>query len=419
MNHTSAIRIYPGWYQVAATVSGSGLGFLTIAIICFSIFVKPLQEEFGWQRGEIAIALSIATFVQALINPFLGALLDKLGVRRLLLPSIVLLAAVVASAYYLTDSLWHLYLIYFLIPLLGAGTGTMVYSRLLVNWFDRRRGMALGIGLSGIGLGAALVSPLLLWVVEQHGWRDAYLVFAGLVLFISFPIALLVVRETPAEAGIETADGDPRIAADRTPQSSAHLPLEQVFRSRPYLFLMAAYVLFGVAIGGIVAHLFPIMLDQGISAIQAGSAALLMGISIIIGRISCGVLMDKFNPPIIAALFVGLPAIGVILFAMGVSTATVNIAAVSIGLGVGAEFNSIAFLVSRFFGLKNFGKIYGHIYAIFQFGHGIGPIAMGIAFDRMGHYTNMLWVSLLLIAVAVVLTALLSSCRGMPGDLSN
>jgi predicted MFS family arabinose efflux permease len=149
------------------------------------------------------------------------------------------------------------------------------------------------------------------------------------------------------------------------------------------------------------------MLDQGVSSNQASTAVAIMGVAMIAGRIACGLLMDRFHAPYVAAIFLSLPGISIFLFALGINSASVYVAALFLGLGVGAEFNSIAFLVSRFFGLANFGKIYGHIYAIFQFGHSIGPVAMGIAYDRTGEYTAMLWVALVMVVIATVLTAVL------------
>ncbi len=411
MNNSPRNSIYPGWYQVGATSVGTGLSFIVIAIVCFSIFVKPLQDEFGWARSQIALALTITTFVQALINPFLGALLDRWGVRRVLLPSIVLMGLTIASAYFLTDSLWHFYLIYLLITFLGAGTGAIVYSRLLVNWFDRRRGLALGIGLSGIGLGAALIGPLLQKLIDIYSWREAYLAFAALVLLVSLPVAVLMTKDTPADAGLSPDEADPSVSKSGDSRQPINLSMAQAVRIRQYPLMLAAYLCFGIGIGGIVAHLFPMMLDQGISSNLAATAAAVMGLSMIVGRIGCGVLMDRFYAPVVAAFFMGLPAISILLFATGITSFNVLVAALFIGLGVGAEFNSIAFLISRYVGLKNFGKIYGHIYAIFQFGHGIGPISMGIAFDRTGEYTAMLWVALVLVVIGAILTAMLGEYR--------
>jgi MFS family permease len=411
MSHSSRALFYPGWYQVGASVVGTGLSFVIIAVLCFSIFVTPLQAEFGWQRGEIAIALSITTLIQVIVNPILGVFLDKWGIRRVLLPSLIMMPLAVASAYFLTDSLWHLYLIYLLIPVFGAGTGAMIWSRLLVNWFDRRRGMALGIGLSGIGLGAALMSTLLQSVIDNYGWREAYLVFASVVFLVSLPSALILVRNTPADTGLSPDEDEMSTQGLVEGGYLGDLSVAQVVRTRQYRLLMAAFVLFGVTLGGVIAHLFPMMLDQGLTTSQAATAGSAMGLAIIFGRIGCGYLLDKLYAPYVAALFLGLPMISIVLFAVGVNDKTAILAAILFGLGVGGEFDVVAFMVSRYFGLRNFGKLYGHVYAIFQFGHCIGPIAMGIAFDRSGHYSGMLWAFLVLLAIGAILMANLGEYR--------
>jgi MFS family permease len=184
-----------------------------------------------------------------------------------------------------------------------------------------------------------------------------------------------------------------------------------VFRTRQYRMLMASFLIFGVTLGGVMAHLFPMMLDQGLTTGEAATAGSAMGLAIIFGRISCGYLLDKLYAPYVAALFLGLPMISIVLFAVGVNAQTAVLAAFLFGLGVGGEFDVVAFMVSRYFGLKDFGKLYGHVYAIFQFGHCIGPIAMGVAFDRSGHYSEMLWAFLVLILIGAILQANLGEYR--------
>jgi MFS family permease len=411
MKHLPNTPFYPGWYQVGASVVGTGLSFVIIAILCFSIFVKPLQEEFGWTRGEISIALSITTLIQVVINPILGVYLDKWGVRRVLLPSLLLMPLVVGSAYYMNGSLWHFYLIYLLIPILGFGTGAMIWSRLLVSWFDRRRGMALGIGLSGIGLGAALMSTLLQSVIDSYGWREAYLVFAGCVFLIALPSAVFMVRNSPADAGLSPDTNEFSSPGVLEVGFLGDLTLSQVFRTRQYRLLMAAFMIFGMTVGGVLAHLFPIMLDQGLTTGQAAAGGSAMGMAIILGRIGCGYLMDKLYAPYVAAVFLSFPIASILLFAGGVNPQTAVLAAFLLGLGLGGEFDVVAFMVSRYFGLKDFGKLYGHVYAIFQLGHCIGPVAMGIAYDRTGQYTEMLWALLFLIVIGVICIACLGEYR--------
>lgn len=410
MNKSFRAPFYPGWYQVGASVIGTGLSFVIIAVLCFSIFVKPLQDEFGWQRGEIAFALSITTFVQVIINPFLGILLDKWGVRRILIPSLIMMPLVVASGYFLTDSLWSLYLLYLLIPILGAGTGGMIWSRLLVVWFDRRRGMALGIGLSGIGLGAGLMSALLQMVIDNYSWREAYLVFAGLVFLISLPCSMIFVRNSPDESG-QLPDVDEMSPQGLVRGTLGELSLAQVYRTHQYRFLMVSFLIFGVTLGGVMAHLFPMMLDQGLTTTQAGIAGSAMGLAIVLGRVGCGYMLDKLYAPYVAALFLGSPIISIALFALGITAQTAVPAAFLFGLGIGAEFDVLAFMVSRYFGVINFGKLYGHIFATFQLGHCIGPIAMGVAFDRSGYYSEVLWVFVVLLVIGAIFMANLGEYR--------
>ena len=132
--------IFYGWWNVATGFVGMGLSYAMFTVFAFGVFVKPLENEFGWTRGELSFAITMTNFAVVIASPCLGLIIDKFGVRRVLIPSVILMGLTVAAMMLLTANLWHFYVLYFLIPLLGAGTLPQSYSRVLIAWFSRTPG---------------------------------------------------------------------------------------------------------------------------------------------------------------------------------------------------------------------------------------------------------------------------------------
>ena len=115
-------KVFYGWWNVATGFVGMGLSYAMFTVFAFGTFVKPLQEEFGWSRGELSFAFTMTNIAVVIASPCLGLLIDRFGVRRVLIPSVILMSITVASMSMLTANIWHYYALYFLIPFLGAGT---------------------------------------------------------------------------------------------------------------------------------------------------------------------------------------------------------------------------------------------------------------------------------------------------------
>jgi MFS family permease len=406
-------RIFYGWNNVAVGFTGMALSYAMFTIFVFGTFVKPLEAEFGWQRGELSFAYTMTNIGVVLASPLLGFLVDRLGVRRVLLPSLVLMALAVASMAFLQGQIWHFYLMYLLIPILGAGTLPQSYSRVIIAWFSRRRGIALGVTLAGFGVGAALVPAFAQYMIEHHGWRMAYLAFAAAIVCIALPMALFLLRETPAEMGLQPdgdRDGgtDPADAAG-APPTEAHIGLtgKEAARTRSFWLILMSFLLVGVGITSILAHLVPMLIGRGVDPEIAALCMSSLGLGLIFGRVMAGFLMDRFFAPYVTAIFLlGLVA-GILTLATGTSGPQVFLAAVLVGLATGSEIGEIAYIVSRYFGPRAFALIYGIMFAAFQIGSAFGPPLMGFYYDRAGNYIGALWVIAGIVLAGTVLIVLL------------
>ncbi|MFT5351101.1 MAG: sugar phosphate permease, partial [Gammaproteobacteria bacterium] len=334
----SGKKIFYGWWNVATGFVGMGLSYAMFTVFAFGTFVRPLQEEFGWTRGELSFAYTMANIAVVIASPCLGILIDRFGVRRILIPSIILMGFTVASMALLTNNIWHYYALYFLIPLLGAGTLPQSYSRVLIAWFNRRRGIALGISLAGFGVGGALVPVISQFTIESFGWRIAYIGFACSVFVLALPMALFVLREKPEDLGL-LADGDAPVSesAGKSTASLAETGLSgrEAAKTISYWLILVSFLLVGLSLTGILAHLVPMLIDRGVSAQTAAFCMTSIGIGIIFGRIFAGYLMDYFFAPYVTAFFLSGMTLGIVILATGTTSSFVFLAAVLVGMGTG------------------------------------------------------------------------------------
>ncbi|MEJ8567978.1 MFS transporter [Elongatibacter sediminis] len=411
--------VFYGWWNVAASFAGLSLSYAMFTVFSFGTYVGPLQAEFGWDRGPMSLALTIANATVVLASPLLGLLIDRLGARRVMVVSVALLGLCVLSMRWLTGDIRHYYLMHILLPLLGAGTLPLSYSRIIVAWFEKRRGLALGIALSGFGVGAALVPAFAQWMIDQAGWRESYLIFGGLILLVSLPLTAFVLRDRPSDMG-ELPDGrrplqEPNpaaqaaVAAGAAPEAEvlAGMSLGEAIRTRPFWFLIVSIALIGIGITSILAHLVPMLIGRGVAPATAALAMSLLGLGLIFGRILSGWLMDRFFAPYVAAGFQLGMVCGLVLLALDFSGPLAFMAGLSVGLATGSEISEISYLVSRYFGLKAFGLINGILFASFQLGSGIGAYAMGAWYDHAGNYLDALWVVTGLVVISTILIATL------------
>lgn len=410
---TTSARLFFGWYVVAASTVGLVFGLSTFIGIGFGLFLKPLSEAFGWSRAEVSFALTLVTLVIIIFAPLVGQLIDRIGVRRLLLPSIVAFALAVSSLALLTASIFHFYAMFILIALLGLITLPASYTRVILNWFDTRRGLALGIALSGVGFGAVLIPPALQWLISSHGWRSAYFVMGVLILLICFPVVYKWLKEHPSDLGLEV---DGRLSENtgqiqNTSSQVEGLLLRESLKCRAFWLLAILFLLMGVATIGTSAHLMALMTDRGISPAQAAVTMSFLGASLIAGRIVCGYLVDRYFAPYVAFAFLAAATAGLLVLSANVGGAAVVIAVALLGLGFGAEFDLMSYFISRYLGLRAYAQLYGFVYAAFSMGAGFGPLLMGWLYDRHGSYSLGLMIFAGFSALATLLLLFLGPYR--------
>lgn len=407
--------MYYGWRIVLVSAIGLCFAQATVVHVGFSPFVLPLANEFGFSRAAVAFAFTTAelAFMAGLL--VFGILLDRYGVRRILLPTTLIFSLLVCAMHFLQASVWQLYMMYALIGAVGSATGPISYSRLVVSWFDRRKGLALGLATTGTGVAAIIMPPLLEWVIRVHGWRQAYVLLGGINLFICLPLLYLTVIDTPAQKGLPT--DSPNGLATAPPEDEADqqrgYSFQQCLSTSRFWKIALAFICMAL-ISAVLTQLLPILIDAGFSSARAAAMASALGIAIIIARLLCGYLMDRFFAPYVAAAFLITPALGLGLLALNPGLIPGIFAAFTLGLTIGAEFDVIPFLCAQYLGRRAFGRVYGLVLALFSLALAFGAYLIGLSYDIFSSYSVALLTAAGISPVAVGLVLSLGRYPKLP-----
>jgi MFS family permease len=352
-----------------------------VILYTLGLFIKPLNQEFGWDRASISAAGGIAAIFSAITIPFVGSLIDRWGVRTVLLPIVVLCASSVALIALTPKSVVVFMLLFAVTGVLGSGQGPLGYAKCVSVWFDDRRGLALGITMSGIGLGAALIPQYAQFLIGNLGWRAAYAGLGLLTLMVAFPAVFLFIRE-PTQTKITAAQ------SSASEHRLLDLEVREVLHGRRFWLIACALLLVSTVTQGLVVHTVPLLTDKGYSPEVAAALMIAVGLSTMAGRLLSGYLVDRIFAPFVAAFFFMLPCLGIYLLD---STISPVVGIISLGLASGTEIDMIGFLTSRYFGMKRFGQLYGYLFASFVVGSALGPSMMGLAYEQLHSYQPALW----------------------------
>ncbi|MBK7262508.1 MAG: MFS transporter [Rubrivivax sp.] len=389
-----------GWPVVVASMFGIGLGLSPVPFYTIGMLAPELNKAFGWEFGAIMIGLMIMTLGVLVASTVVGYLGDRFGVRRVALISVVLFALSFMAFSLSNGSIVLFYINWGVMALVGAGTLPVTWTRAVNNHFDTRKGLALGFSLLGTGIFGFLIKPFTAWLILAYGWRTAYVVIGMLPLVLAFPIAFFAFHDLGAKS--DTADERRRASAART-LATPGMTLGQALKSWRYWVLAFAFVCVSFGVGGPIPNMENILKVAGFTREDTVSLVALIGLSVIAGRIVGGWLIDRFWAPGVAFVMLSLPAVSCWLMADGGMTVPAAGAAIFlIGFAAGVEYDLMAFLVARYFGMKGYSAIYGSLYGFFALGAGIGPVVFGKVFDKTGSYGPVLGTSAALLMAGAI-----------------
>lgn len=404
-----------GWQIILATVVAATFGPATLVNVTFGLFLPELQSEFGWTRSEISLSLTIFIMVLVAMLPIMGRIIDVVGARRSALVSIPAYAVALMGLGFLNGSLTTLYILFGLVAALSVGAQSLTLIKIISNWFDQRRGLAIGLCMAGNGVGYVLTPMFTRILIDDMGWRFAYVGLGALALFVAFPAMFFLVRDTPQERG-QTVDGCTSRPGTPSPVDTG-LSLGEAARTRAFWLLAITFILCSFALNGLQSHMVPLLLDRGLSSDAATLMLMAVGMGSFPGRVLAGYLMDRLFAPYVVAGFYALSVLGILVLANSDAPALLFFSAIVLGLSLGAENDALGYMTGRYFGLRKFGQIYSICLCFYLIGAATGPYVMALSFDHTGSYRTSMMLAVMLVGASSIIALFLPSYRaGTRGD---
>jgi MFS family permease len=397
--HTEGSLRYPGWRVVLICQIGVLSGIATIFFTIFTLFIKPWQHDFGWNREQISQAFTLAALSVAFCSPVMGRFLDRFEPRKIISLMMVAFGLGFASLATLTSSLVRFEVTAVLIGIAGSGTYQLGYARIVASWFERRLGTALSVVVAGSGLGSLFFPPLVQYSITAHGWRVTILILAALPLLVGAPLTYFFAPSGRA--------GAPRRTTGAKPHASAGLTWKQALLTRSFWLIALGVGCMSLADNGITVHLAPMLSDRGLKAEDIAFIVSILGGASVAGRLLLGWVLDYFEGAGIAMGALLLAGSGIFLLGHARSLHSAAVGASIEGLGMGCEFDLVPYMLKRYFGMQSFSTMYGLTYSVYAVAGGTAPLLLGYIYDATGSYTHILSIfSVVSACVAIAMLAL-------------
>ncbi len=400
-------RIFYGWYVVASTFTALFIG-LSSGFYTVSVFLEPLQDAFGWTRTQVSSGFMVASFLSGLQSMTTGFALSRWGVKKVQLTG----ALIIVLALTALSLMNHLVQYFCFMVLLFTGTsfvGTISCQTIISQWFDRKRGVAMGLIMAGNGTGGMAMIFIAQTALSAWGWRWAYRTLAVLVLLVVFPVVLLVTRNRPEDMGLQK-DGlvlgvDPVLL--NAGRSMGHT-YGQALKTGSFRVLCGLMLLYGMVIGSMTQHAIAMLRTLG-STNPSFYWSLALGISVG-GRLVLGNMADRISKKILLAvcwLFAGLGFASVLL--TGRHPVFALVFSICYGLSMGSFVTLVPLYLGELYGIGHFSKIMGTAHFFLVSGISIGTIVLGRIFDLTGSYVNGIFFLLAITGVGFILNVTVGS----------
>ncbi|RQR30748.1 MULTISPECIES: MFS transporter [unclassified Burkholderia] len=395
--------------NVLGAALGMAFGFAAIFIATSGVFSPAIVKEFHWGRAQAAQSYSASMLGLAFVSPLIGVLMDRFGVKRVVFVSAIVFAIAMACMASQKGNTVSWVALSLIVGMSGAATSVLGYLAILPQWFDRRLGLAIGIAMVGFGIGTVAMPALSARLIAHVGWREAYQVLAIVSCAGAF-VAFLLMREKR---------GSRRVVHVRGTSGAVDAGVGSTRGRRvKVLMIFAGALCASTAVLSLVPHLPALLMDRGISAIDAARCASFVGFGILIGRLTSGLLVDRIHAPFVACVYFASGAIGFVLLRQIDSYYGAMAASILVGLAIGAEGDLLSYLTRAYIGMEKFGLFYGIVFSGYSLGAVIGPMATGYYFDVNKSYDlPMQMAPYLLLASCVFLLGLGRYTK--PGEHSN
>jgi sugar phosphate permease len=362
----------------------------------------PLETEFHWSRTIISSAVAINIALFGLIGPFAASVMDRWGLRRVVLAALALLATSVALTTRMHSS-WQLMLLWGVLVGSGTGVTSMVLAAIVATrWFDQRRGLVMGALSAANATGQLVFLPLLARLVEQQGWRAACLLVAASAVVV-FALVMMLMRDRPEDLGLRRYGDSDGVSHVRVRALAPLAALRFASRSRAFWVLAGTFFICGASTNGLIGtHLIAACHDYGIPQVQSAQLLAMMGVFDILGTTASGWLTDRYSSRHLLFGYYMLRGVSLIYLPVTLSSGAHGLSwfAVFYGLDWVATVPPTVRLTGEVFGQENTGVVYGWIAASHQLGASMAAFGAGAIRNSLGDYSVAFWIAGAICALA-------------------
>lgn len=383
------------WWTVLAGAMGCAAGAGVVATYVFGIFIKAISEEYGWDRAVTTAGISFFYFASGVGSVVLGSITSRWSVRWPTFSWVIVFSLAIASVALLPPSIFLFCLTFAIMGFFGAAATAMPYAVAISGWFDRNRGLALAIAVSGTGIAGAFMSTYANWLMENFGWRGGYVGVALFVGVVGLSALLFFFREPPRPTEGKLAEPGPGL-------------IEIYTKNRTFWLIAAPIFMISFALIGTITNLAPILTDRGIPMGEAAAMLGVVGGASWFSRIGLGVFLDRVHVRYIGAVIFAIVTAGAMLVFSEVTGPLLVLAAILIGLGMGAETDLLTYTVSRYYPPRALARALGAVWIFFAWGGALGVFAGSLSYDLTGSYGP----ALLLYAAFAVASGCVFFCLG-------
>ena len=381
--------IFFGWYVVVA--SGFVAFVTTGARSSFGIFIIPLEDEFGWSRFMLSLAVGTGFLVNGVTQPFIGRLFDRFSSRNVILIGLVVAGLATASLSLTFNFLFLFFVFGIVLSTAMSGASISNTMALLSRWFHRKRSTVLGLNVAGASLGGLTLVPFGMFLLQATSWRVTWAALVLVILLLALPMVYFFIKDDPADMGLQP-DGDTDDGSHDDTPALRRGPIEvdewaQSFRSWPMWQISGAYTVCGITTGMIAAHFVPYAIGQGVSA---SMAAIIFGVMMalnVVGGLGAGLLGDRFGRKNLLAAVYALRGVAFLLLLVMPGEQGVWVFAVLAGFSWIASVPLTSSLIADVYGVRALGTISGISFLCHQVGSFVSILAAGLLFDITGSYT--------------------------------
>lgn len=399
-------KIFYGWWIVI----GSVLVTATIVPSVMALankFLIPVTTDMGISRSAFSLGNALLQAVGIFLSPLITKKLANGNLQKIQMFSIIIYCVVYAT-FALAQTPIHLYIISFILGIAFLGATMIPISIMITNWFYKKRGLAMSLALSGVGIGGFVFSPLITSWLENYGWRISYLIFAIIMLAVSLPVSIFIFRKSPEDKSLKAFGTDEVAQNENSSNSDFDLTIStRESFTKPFFIILALGMIFNGLINTAALGQFPPALEELHGPIVAATIISLYSLVGIFGKLILGWVNDRFG--IVKGILFGCITFGLAFFMMLFASNVVIAYLMAISFGLGNAMGAVMppLLTSTIYGPKKYGEVYGYISSATQLGLTFGSILVASIFDITSSYKPA-WVIMILFTIGVIVLWIIS-----------